>query len=105
MAKRRAVRGAGFILAPLDQRKKAEIGWRRDISRFGMGYPRKIRLQTDVEARTRGTKPGEKGCALIQSDSDAKLKTPATFISHWKQARSDTGTAAWKDCWNLILAD
>jgi len=42
-----------------------------------------------------GAKPGGKADKTIQPDSDANPKTPATFVSHWKQ----------ESLLGLILAD
>jgi hypothetical protein len=90
-------------LPPRDPRKKAEIGWRHDITRVrDRVSPRKSVFERQLAgARQRETKSGE----LIEPDSDANPTTPATFMSHWKQVRSDTETAAWKACRDLILAD
>jgi len=98
LAKRRAVRGARFILTSFDPCNNAKIGWRHEIRRVrGRVSPGKIRLQ-DITCRcaTARSPAGDKAGKLIQPDSDANPKTPATFVSHWKQARSDTGRALEK---------
>jgi hypothetical protein len=56
LAKRRAIRGAGFILPPLDPRNKAKIGWRHAKPVRDRRPDEKIRLQT-VPADGDGAKP------------------------------------------------
>jgi hypothetical protein len=64
----------------------------------------KIRLQMVADTRRREARPGDKAAPLAHPDSDANPKI-GNSSSHWKQARSDTAGAAWKACWDLILAD